>query len=190
MWTLDSGASCHYCQSLEGLTEVKEINESIKIENGNSMKETKIGNLKCELTQIDDKRFTVTSDDVNYLPNLGINLFGLNKALKKGFKVINDDVIVSLNYKHVKLTFDRVINAIDGCVTEILMKPLTTKNINGYAIVSISNERNYYIDSLYKLFGHCGQETLNNTIEMYGFKSSGNFESYEQELVRFKKCVK
>jgi hypothetical protein len=38
MWILDSGASCHYCQSVEGLKDVKEIDESIKIGNGNSMK--------------------------------------------------------------------------------------------------------------------------------------------------------
>jgi hypothetical protein len=37
LWILDSGASCHYCRSLEGLTDVKEINESIKIGNGDSV---------------------------------------------------------------------------------------------------------------------------------------------------------
>jgi hypothetical protein len=37
MWILDSGASCHYCRSAEGLSDVKDIDESIKIENGNSM---------------------------------------------------------------------------------------------------------------------------------------------------------
>jgi hypothetical protein len=52
MWILDSGASCHYCRSVEGVTDVKEIDESIKIGNGDSMKATKIGNLKCEVTQI------------------------------------------------------------------------------------------------------------------------------------------
>jgi hypothetical protein len=46
-WILDSGASSHYCRSAEGLTDIKEIDESIKIENGNSIKSTKIGNLKC-----------------------------------------------------------------------------------------------------------------------------------------------
>jgi hypothetical protein len=44
LWILDSGASCHYCRSVEGLTDVKEINESIKIGNGDLMKATKIGN--------------------------------------------------------------------------------------------------------------------------------------------------
>jgi hypothetical protein len=52
MWILGSGASCHYCQSAKGLTDVKEIDEPIKIGNGNSMKAIKIGNLKCEVTQI------------------------------------------------------------------------------------------------------------------------------------------
>jgi hypothetical protein len=33
LWILDSGASCHYCQSVEGLTDIKEINELIKIGN-------------------------------------------------------------------------------------------------------------------------------------------------------------
>jgi hypothetical protein len=51
LWILDSAASCYWCQSVEGLTDVKEIDESIKIGNGHSMKATKIGNLKCELTQ-------------------------------------------------------------------------------------------------------------------------------------------
>jgi hypothetical protein len=45
---LGSGANCHYYQSVKGLTDVKEINESIKIGNGDSMKATKIGNLKSQ----------------------------------------------------------------------------------------------------------------------------------------------
>jgi hypothetical protein len=101
-----------------------------------------------------------------YVPSLCVNLFSLNKALKKGFKVSNDGVVVSLNYKHVKLTFDRVINATDGCVTGVSMKPILSDNINGFANASISNERIYDINHLHKLFGHCGQEILNKTIKM------------------------
>jgi hypothetical protein len=118
MWILDSGASCHYCQSAEGLTDVKEIDESIMIGNGNSMKSIKIGNLKCEETQINGEKLTITLNDVKYVLSLCVNLFSLNKALKKGFKVSNDGVVINLNYKNVKLTFDRVIHATDGCVLE------------------------------------------------------------------------
>jgi hypothetical protein len=47
---LDSGASCHYCQSMEGLTHFKDIDDSIKIGNGGAMRACKIGNLNCEVT--------------------------------------------------------------------------------------------------------------------------------------------
>jgi hypothetical protein len=83
---------------VEGLTDVKEIDELIKNGNGDSMKATKNGNLKCEVFQINREKFTVTLNDVKYVPSFCVNLFSLNKALKKGFKVINDGVVVSLNY--------------------------------------------------------------------------------------------
>jgi hypothetical protein len=60
------------------------------------------------------------------------------------------------------------------------MKPIFIDNINGFVNASISNERTYDINHLHKLLGHCGQEILNNTVKMYAFKSSGNFEKCEQ----------
>jgi hypothetical protein len=75
LWILDSGASCRYCRSVEGLTDVKEIDESIKIGNGDSMKSTKIGNLKCEVTQVNGEKLTITLNDVKYVPSLCVNLF-------------------------------------------------------------------------------------------------------------------
>jgi hypothetical protein len=60
------------------------------------------------------------------------------------------------------------------------MKPILVDNINGFSNASIINERGYDINYLHKLFGHCGQEILNNTFKMYGFKSSGNFDTSEQ----------
>jgi hypothetical protein len=74
------------------------------------------------------------------VPSLCVNLFSLNKALKKGFKVSYNGVLISLTYNHVKLTFDRVIHATDGCVTGVLMKPILSNNINGFTNASISNE--------------------------------------------------
>jgi hypothetical protein len=109
-----------------------------------------------------------------------VNSFSLNKSLKKYFKVSNDGVVIILNYKHVKLTFERVIHATDGCVTGVLMKLILSNNINGFSNASISTKRSYNINQLHKVFGHCGQEVLNNTIKIYGFKSSDNFDTREQ----------
>jgi hypothetical protein len=160
--------------------DVKEISESIKIGNGDSMKLTIIGNLKCEVTQVNGEKLIITLNDVKYMPSLCVHLFSLNKALKKGFKISNDGMVISLNYKHVKLTVDRVIHATDDCVTGVLMKPILCENINGFTNTSINNGRSYDINRLHKLFVHYGQAILNNTIKMYGFKSSGNFNTCEQ----------
>jgi hypothetical protein len=78
MWILDSGASCHYCQTVEGSTEVKKIDASIKIGNCHSMKATAVGNLKCEVTQINGENFTETLIDVKYVPSFCVNLSSLN----------------------------------------------------------------------------------------------------------------
>jgi hypothetical protein len=141
IWILDSEDSCHNCKYAEGLTDFKEINELIKIGNGDLMKATKIGNLKCEVTHVNGDKLTITHNDVKYVPSLCVNLFSLNKALKKGSKVRNDIVVISLAYKNVKLTFDRVIHATDGFVTGVLMNPILSNNINRFANALISNER-------------------------------------------------
>jgi hypothetical protein len=75
MWILDSGASCQYCQFAEGLTDVKEIDESIKIGNGHSIKLTKIGNLKYEVTQVNGEKLKIMLNDVKYVPSVCVNLF-------------------------------------------------------------------------------------------------------------------
>jgi hypothetical protein len=65
-------------------------------------------------------------------------------------------------------------------VTGFLMKPIMSDNINGFANASIGTKISYDIKHLHKVFGHCGQEILKNTIKMYGFKSSGDFDTCEQ----------
>jgi hypothetical protein len=82
------------------------------------------------------------------------------------------------------MTFDLMINAMDGFVTGILMSPITNNNVYLFANGSISNERTYVIDYLHKLLGYCGQETLNNQVKMYEFKSPGKFETFEQYVIR------
>jgi hypothetical protein len=60
------------------------------------------------------------------------------------------------------------------------MKPILSDNTNGFADASINNESIYDINHLHKLFGHCAQEILNQTIKMYGLKSSCGFDTCEQ----------
>jgi hypothetical protein len=45
IWMCDSGACGHYCISDKVLFDVKDINESIKVGNGDIMMATKVGSL-------------------------------------------------------------------------------------------------------------------------------------------------
>jgi hypothetical protein len=70
IWILDSGASNHFCRSMEGLTDVRDIDESIMIRNDDTMRATKVGNLKCEVTQLDGNKSIVSINEVKFVPNL------------------------------------------------------------------------------------------------------------------------
>jgi hypothetical protein len=69
----------------------------------------------------------------------------LNKALKKVFKVSDDGIVVNLNHKHTGLIFAHMINATDGCVTGVSMRPVSPNTtINGFSKASIINEETNY----------------------------------------------
>jgi hypothetical protein len=146
------------------------------------MRACKIGNLNCEVTQLDGRKFVVSLMNVKFVPGICSNLFSLNKALMNGFTLANDGVIVSLTKKLVTLTFDGVIKTVgDSCVTGVVMKPIVKKRVHdGYAHALIGTERSLDINHLQKVFGHCGLETLKSTSKMYVLKHSGNFETCKE----------
>jgi hypothetical protein len=163
---------------VEGLIDVMDIDEAITIGNGESMRATKVGNLKCEVVQVGGKKFPMTLHDVKFVPDLCVNLFSLNRALQNGFKLSNENVSICLSKGSVTLVFDQIIKTINGFVTSVNMKTLPTKSIhNGMVNTTISKA--YDINYLHKAFGHCGLETLKNTARMYGFKFTGQFEVCE-----------
>jgi len=50
----------------------------------------------------------------------------------------------------------------------------------GFAHTSIEKEKRLDINHLHRVFGHCGMETLKNTVKLYGLKYSGDFETCEE----------
>jgi hypothetical protein len=109
IWICDSGASSHYCSSDRSMFDVKTINENNRVGNGDFLKATKIGSPKCRVIQIDGSTFTIILHDVKFVPNLWVNLFSINQALKKGHVIGNDELTISLSKGLTKVTFDRVL---------------------------------------------------------------------------------
>jgi hypothetical protein len=60
----DSGASCHHSNSDKGLFAIKEVSESITVGNGKTMESTNIGNLRCDVKQVNRKTFQDVPQDV------------------------------------------------------------------------------------------------------------------------------
>jgi gag-polypeptide of LTR copia-type len=123
IWICDSGASSHYCVSDRGMFDVKHIDEKIRVGNGNLLVATKIGIIKLNVTQVKGTNFTITLQGVKFVPDLWVDLFSINQALKKGYSISNNDIIISLNKGLNKITFDRFFKAKDGTFSGILMKP-------------------------------------------------------------------
>jgi hypothetical protein len=84
IWIGDSGVSCHYCNSDEGLYEYITIPEEITVGNGNVMI---VGKLRCGILQKNGEKLIVTLENVKFVPELWITLFSIGKAVKNGFNL-------------------------------------------------------------------------------------------------------
>jgi hypothetical protein len=67
------------------LFEVKDIYKYITVGDGDSMRAAKVGSLKCRVFQPDNSIVKVTLQQVKYIPELCVNLFSFNEALKSDF---------------------------------------------------------------------------------------------------------
>jgi hypothetical protein len=154
IWICDSGASSHYCVSDKGMFDVRDIDEKIRVGNGNLLVATQSGNLNLDATQIDGTKFTITLQDVKFVPDLWVNLLSINQALKKGYRISNNIMIISLSKGLNKITFDRFFKAKDGTVSGILMRPCD--NPIAYTVLNGVTKRGIEINDFHTMLGHCG----------------------------------
>jgi hypothetical protein len=103
IWISDSGACGHHCNFKEGQMNVKGICEEITVGNGNTMTATIVGDLKCKVIQQDGSSLDATLYEVKYVPELWMNLFSLNKALKNGYALSNKGFPICLSKGLVQL---------------------------------------------------------------------------------------
>jgi hypothetical protein len=61
IWIGDSGTSCHFCNSEEGLHNYTTISEEITVGNGNKMLAKKVGSLRCMVQQKNGKKLSSDS---------------------------------------------------------------------------------------------------------------------------------
>jgi hypothetical protein len=73
------------------------MNEDIVVGNGKTMRATMIGSLRRKVIQLDGTTTEIEIHDVKCVPKLYVNLFSVNKTLKKGFKISNQGEAISFS---------------------------------------------------------------------------------------------
>jgi hypothetical protein len=71
--------------------------------------------------------------------------------LKKGYRISNDNIIISLSKGLNKITFDRFFMAKDGTVSGILMRPCD--NPVAYAVLNGVTKKGIEINEFHTMLG-------------------------------------
>ena len=168
----DTGASCHFTNSLEGMTHLKKHKGNIKIGNGKPLKATMIGNKHVTAIQKDGTTQDLILTECNYVPELWVNLFSIGKALKNGFSLTNKGVIITVTKNNTKLCFDRIFKTGKGFVAGVNLIPKTVKE---NALLGLESKK-MTVNAAHNCMTHVGEEATRLTAKHYGLTVSGKME--------------
>ena len=101
----DSGASCHYCNSDESLYDNRALSGK---DHSWKWKDPMLSKLMKNIPSL--------LQDVKIVPELWINQFSINKALKNDFKIGNDSIIIHLTNGADISSLDIILKAKSGFV--------------------------------------------------------------------------
>ena len=96
-----------------------------------------MGNLRCLVQRKNGENFIIVLQNVKFVPDLWLNLFSIRKALKNGFNLGNEDVVMKLMKGKTTLYFDRILKTKNGFVSGIKFLPI----INNMATTAVESRR-------------------------------------------------
>jgi hypothetical protein len=99
--------------SLEGVSNVRNIDIEVEVGTGIVIKATKAGTFRGKVKQADGT-YSVLTLEVKYLPGLQNNLFSITTAIRNGASLSNDENIIVLQKNGVHIRFDRKTSGGDG----------------------------------------------------------------------------
>ena len=138
-WLADSGASSHYVNNDDGMFDVKIQDSTIMIGNLKQMTSTKTGSIK--MTGQDSNTgqdYTFVMKNVQYVPELWVNLLSIPAALQQGYKLGNNGLKIHLTKDNFKLTFDKIYQTKRGYICGVELHPHTNEFAN--AALSIGHK--------------------------------------------------
>jgi len=117
-WVTDSGATCHITNSLEGLYDMKNMCESVKIGTREETYATKCGTFCGEIIMPEGKKEIVISG-VHYIPSLYVKLFSITSAMKNRARIISEGMRLMIENCPIKLAFEKCLKMKSSFVLEL-----------------------------------------------------------------------
>jgi hypothetical protein len=149
----DSGICRHYCKSSKGLFNVENIKESITVRYIKSMAASIIGSLICRVIQLDGSGLEITLHEVKLVPELWVNVFSINKVLKNGYNLSNNNLSIFLSKGSVSVTFERVLSTTNDSVSWV--KLLVSEPLLSITPQVVLFMEKVDINEFHKMLGHC-----------------------------------
>jgi len=104
------------------MMDVEDINDTVKVGNGNQVRLLKKGTLPLMLLQKNGDTMDMLLEDYKHAPDFDVCLFSLMKAIEKGWTLSNKGTNIVLTKKNTTIAFDRITKTKDGilCGVELL----------------------------------------------------------------------
>ena len=172
----------------DGMVNVEEIDEPIKVGNGNKARALKKGSLPLMLLQRNGDTMDIVLDDYKYSPQLGVCLFSLTKAIEKGWSISNQALDIILTKGNTRIMFDKVTRTKDGVLFGVDLLPRVGEQANvgedEAAKTTAGKEEKKYdgyweVNKFHKIFGHASVDAMRATAKHYNWKLTGTFEACE-----------
>jgi hypothetical protein len=107
-----------------------------------------------------------------------VNLFGIRKALKIGFYLSNEALMISLKKGPVSFTFDRFIKTVNGSIFGIKMT-IYDHSVGYIAKISLTAIKEIFVNKFHEMIGHCSVDRLKKAPSIQGLKLKGHFKVCE-----------
>jgi hypothetical protein len=107
-----------------------------------------------------------------------VNLFNIRKALKNGFDLSNKGLMIRLKKGSVSVTFDRVINTVNGSISGVKMTTYDP-SVAYLAKCSLTAIKEIDVNKFHEMIGHCFVDHLKKTANINGLKLKEEFKVCE-----------
>jgi hypothetical protein len=170
IWIGDSGASCHVTQSDVRMFDSVTSNKHIIVGGGTKLPVLKTGKVKVAFEGRDGMYQNVVLQEVNYVPDMGMNLFSFNRALDSGADLFSDNKTMVIQKGKKEIHFKSKIQ-----VGSSYLLGAKAKIINDQVLV-VSERKEMPLSKFHRMLGHPSVDSTLETAKKIGIKLTGKLD--------------